>query len=101
MADNNNFQEFSEKDAVKFVRQKVNSALSAALTDDDILDIVEASYDFYDKGGFLDFSDLDSDVDADELAEYVMANIDAEVSKADVLEVLKAEDEYEDSLNDF
>ncbi len=101
MADDNNFREFSEKDAVKFIRQKINSALSAALTDDDILDIVDASYDFYDKEGFLDFSDFDSEVDADELAEYVAANTDAGIAKADVLEVLKAEDEYEDSLNDF
>ncbi len=101
MADDNNFREFSEKDAVKYIRQKINSALSAALTDDDILDIVDASYDFYDKEGFLDFSDFDSAVDADELAEYVAANTDAGIAKADVLEVLKAEDEYEDSLNDF
>ncbi len=101
MADDNNFREFLEKDAVKFIRQKINSALSAALTDDDILDIVDASYDFYDKEGFLDFSDFDSEVDADELAEYVAANTDAGIAKADVLEVLKAEDEYEDSLNDF
>ncbi len=101
MADNSGFQEFSEKEAVKFVKQKVAPALAAALTDDDILDVVEASYDFYDKKGFLDFSDLDSDVDADELADFVLANIDAEISKADVLAILKAEEEYEDSLNDF
>ena len=63
MSDKNDFQEFSEDAAVKFIRERLSEDVASRLSDDDILDIVDAAYDYYDDNGLLDLSDFDSDVD--------------------------------------
>ena len=45
MSDKNDFQEFSEDAAVKFIRERLSEDVASRLSDDDILDIVDAAYD--------------------------------------------------------
>ena len=46
MSDKNDFQEFSEDAAVKFIRERLSEDVASRLSDDDILDIVDAAYDY-------------------------------------------------------
>ena len=93
MSDKNDFQEFSEDAAVKFIRER--------LSDDDILDIVDAAYDYYDDNGLLDLSDFDSDVDERKMASAIIESTGCGLTESEVLEIIGLENLYEDSLNDF
>ena len=91
---------FDEKEAIEFIRSKVNVG---QLSDDDLLDIIDAIFDFYDKNGDLD---LDFDVDADDSDDDEMAIInyiteelnESDFSPALLEEIVKAELAYEQSL---
>ena len=71
MSNKNDFQEFSEDAAVKFIRERLSEDVASRLSDDDILDIVDAAYDYYDDNGLLDLSDFDSDVDERKMASAI------------------------------
>ena len=101
MTSDSEFQEFSEKAAVAYIRARLSKKVSDSLSDSDLLDIIDLSYDYYDKKGFLDFSDVESDVDEREMAEFVATEYGDELTADDALEIIRLENEYEDSLNDF
>lgn len=100
MSDKNDFQEFSEDAAVKFIRERLSEDVASRLSDDDILDIVDAAYDYYDDNGLLDLSDFDSDVD-EQMASAIIESTGCGLTESEVLEIIRLENLYEDSLNDF
>ena len=101
MSENTEIHEFSEDGALRFISQRLPEALKSRLSGDDILDVVDAAYDYYDKNGLLDFSDLDSDVDEQKMAKYIVATVGFEISEEEALRIVGLENDYEDSLNDF
>ena len=101
MSDKNDLQEFSEDTAVKFIRERLSEAVASRLSDDDILDIVDAVYDYYDDNGLLDLSDFDSDVDEHKMASAIIESTGCGLTESEVLEIIGLENLYEDSLNDF
>ena len=87
MSDKNDFQEFSEDAAVKFIRERLSEDMASRLSDDDILDIVDAAYDYYD--------------DERKMASDIIESTGCGLTESEVLEIIGLENLYEDSLNDF
>ena len=98
MSDKNDFQEFSEDAAVKFIRERLSEDVASRLSD---VDIVDAAYDYYDDNGLLDLSDFDSDVDERKMASAIIESTGCGLTESEVLEIIGLENLYEDSLNDF
>lgn len=101
MSESTEIHEFSEKDALRFIRQHLPEDLASRLSDDDILDVVDAAYDYYDEYGLLDLSDLDSDVDEQKMALYIVSAVGFDINADEALRIVGLENDYEDSLNDF
>ena len=101
MSDSNEIREFSEDNAIYHIRQHLPEQLSARLSDNDILDVVDAAYDYYERNGLLDLSDMESDVDEQKMAKHIVATVGFEISEEEALRIVGLENDYEDSLNDF
>ncbi|MDE6239358.1 MAG: hypothetical protein K2M54_05145 [Muribaculaceae bacterium] len=90
---------FDEKEAISFIRANV-SALQ--LSDDDILSVIDAIFDYYDENEDLDldFDDAaDSDDDVQAIVEYVTEAFgDCDFPESLIQEIVKAELDYEQSL---
>lgn len=89
---------YDEKEAIAFIKSATHCG---SLTDDDILNIIDAIFDYYDENGELDV-DFDEDSDDDEvnpadIAAYLteeFPELDEELADR----IVKAEIDYENSL---
>lgn len=91
---------YDEKEAVRFIRSRCDAAV---LTDEDILNIIDMIFDYYDENGGLDLDFDDEDVpdddDAAKITEYISGNLADERLTHDLIgDIVKAELDYEDSL---
>ncbi|MDE6368371.1 MAG: hypothetical protein K2K94_03955 [Muribaculaceae bacterium] len=93
---------FDEKEAIAFIRSNIDVA---QLTDDDILDVIDAIFDFYDENGDLDLDfdeddeDFGSEADEQAIIDYVVEALsDSEISQSLITDMVKAELAYEQSL---
>lgn len=105
--DNNQYS-FDEDNAVKFIRQEIPAAVSEKYDDDEILCVIDIIWDYYEKNGFLSLNNIeteDEQLDVDDLVKYVKKEVknDEELlmDSKDVELVVKAELDYEESLEDF
>lgn len=96
---------FDEDKALVFIRQYVGEKISNKYSDDDILEIIDLIWDYYENKGFLslDLDETEEEIlDADELIAYVKKELandeDIIIDPADVGVIVKAELEYEESL---
>lgn len=99
--------EFDENNALKFMRDAVGKELSAKYTDDDeLFNLIDLVYDYYEQNGLLDFDDIDDEdeVDFDDLMAYVYRMLkkdkQAKMSEEDAVKFINAYFDYEDSLED-
>ncbi len=93
---------FDEKDAIDFIRR---NAMTADLSDEDILDMIDAIFDYYDENGELDLDFDDDDASADDTADleqittFVAEAFAGSGIERDVIaSIVKAETDYENSL---
>ena len=90
---------YDEKEAVAYVRSRCGCV---GMSDDDILIVIDAIFDYYDENGDLDFDDDDDDDrgdDAGEITEYVTDVLSDSGLPAEVIAtIVKAELDYENSL---
>lgn len=105
--DNNQYS-FDEDNAVNFIRSRMSQTVSDKYDDDDILCIIDMIWDYYEKKGYLSLNSIDGDdeqLDTDDLIIYVKKEVkkDTELmmDPKDVELIVKAELEYEESLEDF
>lgn len=105
--DNNQYS-FDENNAVRFIRAELPPAVSDKYDDDDILCVVDVIWDYYEKKGFLSLNDMETEeeqLDVDDLTKYVKKEIknDEELimDPKDIELVVKAELDYEESLENF
>lgn len=98
--------EFDENDALKFMRSHVSPELSAKYTDDDeLLNLIDLIYDYYEANGMLDIEldDADDDLDIDDLLSYIVRMLKkdkgAKLAPEDVPAFVNAYIEYEESLD--
>lgn len=96
--------EFDEFRAVAFINNKLAEAGRQPYPEDEVLNIIDMIWDFYEENGLLDpDDDDDSDEDIEpEMIDYVnrMLRKDkgAKVAPEDVPLMVRAEVEYEDSV---
>ncbi len=92
--------EFDETDAIKTMQQ----AVSASYDDDQLLNIIDMIFDYYESNGLLeiDCDDEDDDVDTDAIIDYVKRMLrrdkGASVADSDVEPLVKAYLDYEESV---
>ncbi|MCH5217100.1 MAG: hypothetical protein J1F07_00875 [Muribaculaceae bacterium] len=98
---------FDEDKALAFIREAVGQKISEKYTDDDILFIIDTIWDYYENKGFLslDMDETEEEIlDSDDLIDYVKKEVAADdeimMDPADISLVVKAELEYEESLED-
>lgn len=98
---------FDENDAIKFIRGYMPAEIAARYSDDEILNIIDMIWDFYEDNGFLE---IDADDDAGDtepelpvIMEYVNRMLAkdklAVVDKEDVRYIVEGELAYEKSID--
>ena len=98
---------FDEDKAVQFIRESVGQKISEKYSDDELLFIIDTIWDYYENNGFLslDMDETDEEIlDSDDLINYVKKEVanDEELmmDPSDIGLIVKAELEYEESLED-
>lgn len=96
---------FDEDSAIKAIKESLPAEKSTYYTDDQILNIIDMIWDFYEENGLLEI-DEDEDIEEsalfDDLLRYVrkMLQKDKEsgIAPEDVENIVRAEIDYENSL---
>lgn len=97
-------QEFDESEAIKFIQKR----LTKVIDDDDILNVIDIIWDYYEDNGLLDISFSDSsDVDDENVLPKLVSHAKKMLQKDkystltldDVESIVLAEIEYEKSLD--
>lgn len=97
--------EFDEFRAVAFINDRLREAGRATYPEDEVLNVIDMIWDFYEENGLLDIDgeadDSDDDIEPD-MIDYVnrMLRKDkgASIRPEDVPLMVRAEVEYEDSV---
>lgn len=96
---------FDENDAIKFIRAYMPEDIAMKYSDDEILNIIDMIWDFYEDNGFLELPTDDDDITEPELPqimEYVNKMLAkdklAVVDKDDVHYIVEGEIAYEKTL---
>lgn len=99
---------FDEDKAVEFIRKMLPQDVSAKYSDDEILYVIDVIWDWYERNGYLKIDANvtdDEELDVPKLTAYVRKEIakDKEMmmDPADIDLVVKAELEYEESIEDI
>lgn len=95
--------EYDEDFALKHIRGLLPTDISDKYSDDDLLNVIDMIWDYYDENGFLDMSDDDEDsIDVEDVADYVKRMLkkdkEARISPDDVMAIVNGEIDYERSI---
>lgn len=99
-------KEFDEKDAIKAMRATISDENSALYDDDELLNVIDIIWDWYDDQGLLDIDAEadDEDVNTDALIKHVgkmlAKDSDSPIKREDIEPLVSAELRYEQSLDD-
>lgn len=100
--------EFDETKAVDFINSRLSSAGHKTYPEDEILNIIDMIWDYYEENGLLDIDDNDDEddqVSTDEIVDYVTRMIKkdkgAAVEIQDIPLIVTAEFDYENSLDEI
>lgn len=99
-------KEFDEKDAIKAMRAAISNENSALYDDDELLNVIDIIWDWYDDQGLLDIDAEadDEDVNTDTLIKHVgkmlSKDSDSPIKREDIEPLVSAELRYEQSLDD-
>lgn len=99
-------KEFDEKDAIKAMRAAISDENSAFYDDDELLNVIDIIWDWYDDQGLLDIDAEadDEDVNTDALIKHVgkmlAKDSDSPIKREDIEPLVSAELRYEQSLDD-
>ncbi len=101
--------EFDENKAIQFMRRHVGDEISGIYSDDQMLNLIDIIWDFYEENGLLDI-DFDEEIDDEEdllydLLEYagrmLRKDRQAGIAPDHVRPLVEAEIAYEQSLEEF
>lgn len=97
--------EFDEQKAVEFINARLKEAGRSPYPEDEVLNVVDMIWDFYEENGLLDIEVSDNDVDEDiepDMIDYVTRMLrkdkKASIDPEDVPLMVRAEVDYEDSV---
>ncbi len=94
---------YDEEEVLSFIRMHLSP--ENALTDNDILDVVDALWDFYDEHGYTSLDNLDDDdagqdeASDDEIADALFTKFEKHMDRTTLLTIIKAERDYEEDLD--
>lgn len=97
--------EFDENDALEFMRGNVAPELASRYDDDELFNLIDLIYDYFESNGMLeiDAADDDDTLDVDDLNAYVARMLrkdkGAKLSAEDAPAFVAAYLDYEDSLD--
>lgn len=97
---------FDEDNAIAFIRAQIGNEISSLYDDDEILNVIDIIWDFYESNGMLEIEDdeEDADVDLDRLMSTVRRTLAkdkrAKIATEHIEPIVIAELAYEDSLED-
>ncbi len=97
--------EYDEKEAIKHIRTRLSAESNAEYDDDEILNVIDMIWDYYDENGFcsMNFDEGPDELDVDDLLKYVkklVAKDRMSPLKVDDVElIVDAELEFEDMLD--
>lgn len=101
---------FDEDDAIAFMRAQVGEDISSLYDDDEILNVIDIIWDFYESNGMLDIDfsedddDEDAEVDRDRLLSTVRRTLAkdkrAKIAPEHIEPLVDAELAYEESLEE-
>lgn len=100
--------EYDENIAIKQIRKVLSDKSNAIYNDDEILNVIDMIWDFYDENGMLDIDLEDGEDDSEaiysELCDYVVRMLkkdkEAKILPEDVPAIVNAEVDYELSLEE-
>lgn len=100
--------EYDENIAIKQIRKVLSDKSNAIYDDDEILNVIDMIWDFYDENGMLDIDLEDGEDDSEaiysELCDYVVRMLkkdkEAKILPEDIPAIVKAEVDYELSLEE-
>lgn len=100
--------EYDENIAIKQIRKVLSDKSNSIYNDDEILNVIDMIWDFYDENGMLDIDLEDGEDDSEaiysELCDYVVRMLkkdkEAKILPEDVPAIVKAEVDYELSLEE-
>ena len=100
--------EFDEEKAIQQIRSRLGSERSERYSDDDLLDVVDIIWDFYEENGLLEI-DYDEDMDEEEVLDdllvyakrMILKDKDSNIQISDLEDIVLAEIEYENTLDEF
>ena len=97
---------YDEQEAVPFIKSHISDGLARRCDDDTILEIIDIIFDYYEDHDLLelDVDDDDSDDDIDAIIAHAVKIVGKDnhlsLSPDDVARIVKAEIDYELSLDD-
>lgn len=99
--------DYNEQEAIKYIRSKMTADALTGVDDDEILNVIDIIWDYYEDKGLLDIdlSDDDDDdvIDLDELVAYVTKMVTKDkkcpLRLENVRALVEAEIEFEDMLD--
>ncbi len=105
--ENNDFL-FDEDKAVEFIRKELRKEINEKYDDDEILFVIDTIWEFYEREGLLDINASEveeEEMNPEKLTAYVkkavMKDHELIMDPADIEAIVKAELDYEESLEDF
>jgi hypothetical protein len=103
--DDEDFMEYDDDEAIKFIRNQLPQELKEKFSDDDLNYLVDLIYEFYEKKGYLKDEETEVDIDLDELTAFVVKNAKKDkvgvYTEDEIHFVVDAEIAYCDSLGIF
>lgn len=94
---------YDENQAIKHINSALKQTDGITYSDDDILNIIDIIWDYYEQNGLLDL-DNDDDLDYDHLLDWVKHLLKKDkgnnVKDEHIETIVKAELDYEDSIDD-
>lgn len=96
---------YDENNAVKYINDVLNQKAGVTYSDDDILNVIDIIWDYYEQNGLLDIDiDSDDELDPDHLLDFVKRLLKKDkgnrVKEEHVEIIVNAELDYEDSIED-
>ena len=104
--ENSDFPVYDEEEAISFIRATLPEDVNARYSDDDIQEMIDALWDYYDDKGMTSLDDLDRDTDMEDAGEMarevikpLLKNGPKGINVADLTLIIKGEIAYEEDLD--